>query len=76
MVSQNSWAYTTRTLGVRSYLQTVFIVFNFGVQANFRFFSGVITDWHSDHGDDKSLVLPRMVAATQVIVAPIPFKGC
>lgn len=50
--------------------------FNFGVQANIRFFSGVVTDWRCDHGDDKSLVLPRIVAATQVIVAPIPFKGC
>lgn len=43
---QNSWGFTTRSIGVM-----------------------VMT-----HGDDKGLVLPPMVAPTQVILIPIPFK--
>ncbi|XP_031131641.1 proline--tRNA ligase, cytoplasmic-like [Ipomoea triloba] len=47
MVWQNSWAYTTRTIGVMIMV----------------------------HGDDKGLVLPPKVAATQVIVIPVPYKN-
>ncbi|BBG92980.1 Class II aaRS and biotin synthetases superfamily protein, partial [Prunus dulcis] len=46
MVWQNSWAYSTRTIGVMVMV----------------------------HGDDKGLVLPPKVAATQVIVVPVPYK--
>ncbi|XP_070033939.1 proline--tRNA ligase, cytoplasmic-like isoform X3 [Nicotiana tomentosiformis] len=46
MVWQNSWGFTTRTIGVMIMV----------------------------HGDDKGLVLPPKVAATQVIVIPVLYK--
>lgn len=48
LVWQNSWGFTTRTIGVMVMV----------------------------HGDDKGLVLPPRVAPLQVVVIPLPFKGC
>lgn len=48
LVWQNSWGFTTRTIGVMVMV----------------------------HGDDKGLVLPPKVAPLQVVVIPLPFKGC
>ncbi len=38
-------------------------------------FSRVIAAIIAQHGDDRGLVLPPMVAPTQVVIIPIPFKG-
>lgn len=48
MVWQNSWGFTTRTIGVMVMV----------------------------HGDDKGLVLPPRISPIQVVIVPLPFKGC
>lgn len=38
-------------------------------------FSRVIAAIIAQHGDDRGLVLPPVIAPTQVVIIPIPFKG-